>query len=713
MKRILALAAFLAFCVMPLTAQAVGYDEFARQLDQSLRLKDEKGLDKLIRDNSTHTVGHFRALVLGALADPKGGEGNQAQRDAIKASWQRVFEGRTLESVERWLQLLDPAKIRSDDRLKQTLNQGYTELARLREGHVNDRKLWESLADNLKKIADNFEQLGDTIGAADAHGLMATLFSSIPEKSIDDRERMIVALAHFADLRRSCDWVKDSYYLQNENIRKAEEEQLKDERQKAEKRSKEGYTGAVRGADAFLMPDADKAEKIVPLTFEVATKPKDDLASVAGPVPPKWLGVTINNTGPAKIDWFKGAELFLVRPAANKFGITLNGSEFDLKKNPFLEIEANSKPKKPSSFFLDADKKRPYAMWFFVGGSAEPFQGLSHNLEPYEGSDGMKHATVYYKSAASWTTEVDGVPITFYDENGNGQLFESDPFEYGMKDRNLGKGPDDEVPVEVLDSMEIGKGGIQPWSNWLKVGETWYHARPQDGGQKVGFRPTNPEYFKTGTLQFVWTGPKPIKPVVLVVQGSGDFANARFEVADGKPVELPASEYTVVYGRIEQKAGGKLVTAEIFGGKFAPLKVEAGATAKLEIGAPFHIGFEKDVKDGKLSVDAVKLRLYGKSGEIYAKLNGCVLTPTVVVSKSADGKGGRDAGEFVAIPDPETLNKLASKFSGTLSNNVGYYPMPKGANDTTVLTVPFPDGSFAGLADRKNKFFGKIDPVFQ
>lgn len=692
-------------------AQQLGYDQFATELADAIRLDNQKGLDKLVKENSIHTVGHFRALVLGVIADPTRSAPTELERNTLKAAWLRVFEGRTLEIVERWCHGVDPQSLKAVERSKQALVAAYGEFFKLRDGKVTDRKPWEGLADTLRKIAANFENVGDQVNAADAWGLLATLYDKIPEKTFVDRREVIISLTRFEELRRACDWVKDIHFAGNANFKKAEEERLKLDEAEAEKRSKGGYDANVKGADAYLMPDADKLEKIVELRFEPQAKPKHDIAAVAGPVPPKWLAVSITEGGPRKFEWFKGAELFAVRPGAAKFGVTLDGSETDLKKNPFVEVDA--KLKKPSVFWLDADRKRPYAMWFFIGGGSEPYQGLSINLEPYE-SGGVKNATLYYKSAASWVADLEGTPITFFDDNGNGVLFEEDAYALGFKDRNLGAGPDEEVPIAVLDAMQVGKDSVGPASSWVKVGANWFHVRSQDGGLKAGFRPANPEYFKTGNLQFVWTGPKPIKPVVLVVQGSGDFASARFEIADGLPTEVPVGEYSILYGRLEQKAGGKLTTAELFPGSSAAVKVEAGQTAKLELGAPFHIDFHKDASGGKVKIDAVRMRVVGKAGELYAHLNGCAVAPVVLVAKGADGKGAREAGEFVPIPDPELLNKLSNKFSSSLSSHVGFYPMAKGSGEpSTVVEVDAPDGSFVGLSDKKNKFFVKLDPLFK
>jgi hypothetical protein len=44
---------------------------------------------------------------------------------------------------------------------------------------------------------------------------------------------------------------------------------------------------------------------------------------------------------------------------------------------------------------------------------------------------------------------------------------------------------------------------------------------------------------------------------------------------------------------------------------------------------------------------------------------------------------------------------------------VGFYPIPKGSRGETVLEVQVPDGFFVGLAEKKNKLFGKLDAIYR
>ncbi|MDA0931821.1 MAG: hypothetical protein O3C51_00060 [Planctomycetota bacterium] len=707
-KRLLSIFLLAAACAAgrDASAQKVTSDEFSRTVDETIRLGDEKRTDKALRENPIHAVGHFRALVLAAKKDPA--VDNAAEREALRASWERVFEGRTLELLGRWLETADSSILRSYDQGQSALAKAYGELNRLTAAKEPDRKSYETLRDSLMKIAELFEGIGDPLDAADAWGVIARVYSIIPDRSLADQREGIYAIERFMDLREQWQWTKDVYFQQNQNWMKAEKERLKEAQAEADKRKAEGYDGPMKGVDSFLMPDAEATEVVSDLAFHVLKEPKLDLCPQGGPIPMAWPAVTVIQSGPASFQWFKGADIYLVRPGATDFGVTLVGNETDLSKNPFTEVDSGNKLKKPGMFALDAEGNRRYAMWFFTGGSQEPYMGVNQNLEPTRDS-----AVVYYKSASVWTAEVDGQEIQFFDDNTNGLLFEEDPFAYGLKDRNLGAGPDEEIPVPAFDSVQIGKATMQPFSEWMQIGDGWYHVRGKEDGAKVGFRRANPEYLQTGTLKLDWKGSKATQPAVLIVQGRGDFRGARFNLAGGKPLTVPAGEYELMFGRIESGKGAKLMTANIFPGMSEKVLVEPGKEASIVLGDDIRLDFTKKGADGTVTIDAVTIRVRGGAGEIYTHINGAAPAPVVFVARGEDGKGAREVGEFQSIRDPETLNQVSIKHSSTLSSHVGFYPIPKGSRGETALEVQVPDGYFVGLAEKKNKLFGKLEAIYR
>ncbi|MFQ5750116.1 MAG: hypothetical protein ACE5H3_11775, partial [Planctomycetota bacterium] len=56
-----------------------------------------------------------------------------------------------------------------------------------------------------------------------------------------------------------------------------------------------------------------------------------------------------------------------------------------------------------------------------------------------------------------------------------------------------------------------------------------------------------------------------------------------------------------------------------------PVRVEEGQTGSLVLGAPFHLDFHAETKDGTLVVDGKTLHVLGSKGEIYSHLVGAPL----------------------------------------------------------------------------------------
>jgi hypothetical protein len=476
---------------------------------------------------------------------------------------------------------------------------------------------------------------------------------------------------------------------------------VRDAEAQARKRAEAGYKADVKGAEALVLPSA--AEAVVALQFAVPTEPHASPFARAGTIPALWLGTQIQKTGPTQMGWFKACDLYMVREGSAKFGVTLDGAETDLTKNRWQRIEPSAKYK-ASRFWLDADHQREYAMWFYTAGEDETLFGINHNLAPQP-----ELATVYYRSAASWTGTINGVEVVLHDDNCNGKLFEEDPYAYGLVDRALGN-PEQEERVAAFDSMQVGGAPPQPWSSFAKIGEQWFHLRGK-GDLSIGARPLNPEFFKTGSLRLEWQGDRKLRPEVLVVRGLEEpFSGAAYDIAAGKDVEVPVGSYEIAFGRIASGKGAQM-EAQVFKGKMQPIKVEAGTATVVKLGAPFVLDFERGGSETEVVVDAMRIRVLGAGGELYARINGDTPAPEVLFSKTEGGRGAKAIGTFVAMTQ-EVLEKVTPRFP-KLGIEVGFFPVVKGSQDETKLTAKLPGKGFVGLRQKKHKLFGKLDPVFK
>ena len=694
----------LLTCALLLTsapsAQDARYAAFLEKLNKAIEFNDEKGLDRALQGDPDNTIWHFNNLYWEYKNTQDATKAGVIDR--LKAGWQRAFKTRTLEHIEDYI-IAHPAKHRSY--LIQALNaeRGIYDLYAL--GFKNkDRAQLEKTRDDSVNLASKYQELGHPLYAAKMWSLAGEITLKFPSITAVDRRDAASYLQNFLTQRDQWEWREDTLYKVNKNLVAAEQAKVDQADAASAKRKEEGYSDDVAGVDTLVMPNTEAT--VVDLVFKPMAKEHVDAFVQGGTIPPLWLPVQVKENGPTKIEIFKSAPLFVVRPSSNKFGVTTS-QEIDLDKNPWEAIAPSAKFK-ASVFYLGPKKTKPYAMWFYVGGESEPLYGMNQNLAPQE-----KSATVYYKSASSWVATIAGETVTFFDDNVNGELFEEDPYAYGLRDSTRTDVEADGQPVPAYDGMKVGKGPVQPLSAFAKIGEQWMHLAKSEDGTKVTARPLNPEYVKFGSVQFKWTGPKPAKPEMLVIQGRGDYAGARFNIASGKPVEVPAGLYTVTFGRITSGKGARTMQAHLYPGSMEPFGVKPGEVAELKLGKPFVLEFARGGEGAEVTIDPTSFRVVGAGGEVYSRINGATPLPDVVVSKKKGAKSGKVIGSFVLL-DREQLNEIANELP-KLGIQAGFFGRPKGKWEKTLVfqgKLPYPK-AFVGLRQKKNKLFGKLDPVFK
>ena len=189
-----------------------------------------------------------------------------------------------------------------------------------------------------------------------------------------------------------------------------------------------------------------------------------------------------------------------------------------------------------------------------------------------------------------------------------------------------------------------------------------------------------------------------------------------FDISSGKPVQVPAGDYEIGFGRIVVGKNDRLQMAQIFKGESEVFTVEAGKTLALEMGAPFRIEFELEGGDTDIAIDASKLRVLDKFGAQYATLHGAVLTPDVVASPNPDGRGARVYGGFTPVVDSD-LALIFARRSTLLNLSAIAFPMPKqagGQKGDLVLRLKLPArGMVVGVRQDRHPLFGKMEPIFK
>lgn len=682
-------------------AQSVSKADFRTNFTKAFEFGDEKLMDKWMKrqDAPTHAVLYFEELY----AETMGGNvDNSKKTDALAASWERSFDGSsTLQRVRRWMDSIDGSTYKA-------LNNGRSQSAKLWRGLADmaapTREELLQIMEQYAQLARNARSLGHMVEVADLLGLAGVVGARIDKskQTIADRQAIVAISEEYLAAREAWDFTFDHHYINTKQFVKDSKARIAEDEKKADKRREEGYEGEVKGVDSYLMPNV--AAKKLPLEYApMKSWDKElDLGPKNGKFPPLWWSVNCGENGTSsKLAWFQRRDVYFGRLGGNKFVIARNPD--DLKKGD--PIHVSSKPK-PSTFYLDEDENVPYTMFFWVGSDRERVGLAECNLAPR--SD---FVLSYYRSGASWQAKVDKETLTFYDDNCNGSPGDANVWELGLKVNTLGEHEGDGTPVPHLDSMKVGRTGRGPYSEFVKLASGWVYLQVK--GDHVEYRPLNPEYFKTGKIKLKWEGPKQSRPAQLVVQGKGDFKTAMFDIADGKEVELPAGEYSVIFGRIAIGKGSRVQNATIYGGDSQPFEVEAGATKELVMGAPFRIKFERD-GDKQVSIDALKIFPQDSFGLVFTELHGMGIEPEVVAAKSEDGKGAKVVGEFQQFTDGELVN-VAGQSHKRLSTLCALFPKPEGyRSGPLVLKVDMPaTGMKLGLRQKKHAVFGKLEPSWQ
>lgn len=701
MPRLLAILFPTLFLLLaPAAAQELSRDQFRADFAQARELKDDKLTDKAVKWGATHALRYFEELQ---VARVRGDAGVEPTIEALRAAWLRMFEKtETLQHMQDWVEA--------------NATSNYEGLGKIRTNVQNVWKVYsdqiskdtvkqehQNVFEQLSRLAVNAQSLGHNIEAAEIWLLAGVVGSKMPEKNIDDRRATLDALKQFLEARKAWAFTFDKDYLSNLDFVKAEGVAMEKAAKDDEKRRAEGYKPDSKGIDALLMPNVK--QEAVPLKFEALTSWESELdyGPKGGPVPAFWWLVGLNKENPSrKVDWFRRVGLYMQRLGATKFAVTLDPN--DPKKS--VDIDASNKGK-ASTFWLDPEKKVPYAMFFWTGTDKEHVGEADHNMSLTE-----TIGNVYYRSAASWRGTFGQDQIVVYDDDASGTPCEADPAGPAFKSPMLGEHDSDGTVVPLLDSMRVGKGPRMPFSEFVQLPGGWYDVKKGKGDDLV-LRQFNPEYFKTGKVKFVWTGPKPSTPVQLVVQGEGDFRAAIFDVASGKETDVPVGNYTVIFGRIVIGKGARAQMATIYRGKSQPFAVEEGKVHELKMGAPFTMDFTRR-GDQNTTIDALKVQLLEASGCILTDLQNMTLWPEVLAAKAEDGKGAKVVGKFVRFTDPELINKAAEKH-----NNIGIltacFPMPEGyRSGELILKITLPaDGMKVGLSMKKHPVFGVINSAFR
>jgi len=343
--------------------------------------------------------------------------------------------------------------------------------------------------------------------------------------------------------------------------------------------------------------------------------------------------------------WTEGAHPFGMLVQAAPFGKPLTVVRDGSKG--FFDIDGDKKESKSDSPCKVIDGKPnlnvvrtgsdkegdAYAFFMLTGGQGQTWFQRTVN---FQGSG-------RYRIGCYREGKILGETILFLDDNCTGSIGD-------WSERNDNLWPDAPTWIDN-DGLILGKGRPIPWSDVVEVGGKWYHFKPVDPrARKVRTRELDIE---TGHVTFKWDGP--VAPKNLVLAEVRDFKGSFFDVAGGKPVEVPVGRYEIAYGRIESGKGAQTRQAWIFKGASPAIEVTAGAKVDLVMGPPYTFDFVTRDEGKALVVLGKKLVVREKTGAIVGRIYDEVPHPEV----AARVKDGGALGKPTVMPkiSSETFDK--------------------------------------------------------
>ncbi|MSR48155.1 MAG: hypothetical protein EXS13_14030 [Planctomycetes bacterium] len=334
-----------------------------------------------------------------------------------------------------------------------------------------------------------------------------------------------------------------------------------------------------------------------------------------------------------------GKPLTVVREAAKGF-FDLDGDGKESKGDSPVKV-IDGRPTLNSLKSGDGKDADRYAFFMLSGGQGQTWFQTIVNYQ----NSGRYRIGCYREAKLLNET------VLFIDDNCSGAI--GDPSDQGD---NLWRG---NPRFWDNDALVIGKAKPQPWSDIVFLAGKWCCIRINDPlAKQVRVRELE---LTTGQVLLKWIGPVP--PKMLVVAEVGDMKGSFFDIAGGAPVNLPAGQYEIAYGRVESGKPGQMKQAWIFKGDCPSFEVKAGETTTLEHGGPYTLDFRSKVVGKAIVVQGKDLIIKDKAGAILGRIYDEVPYCDVAYRK----KGGAPVGR------PKTMSKISSELSNT-DNVAAWFP---------------------------------------
>jgi len=656
--------------------------EFKQAFAQAAKINAKEEMGKLVRQYNEEAILRILA-ILDQIASQQGNDAIFEEIGHLRAAWRSTIKTSFVEEVEKYYSLLNPSAREERSRYIRAYQLASRDLQNARTAREINKVL--SLSPRFEALAAQLESVGDLYYAGQCWGNAVACNHPDNVGVSADFGKMADLLGEFVRTREQVG-LKDYLYSQNKGAYVQLSAQGFGKNAAAVVAADGGEGGSAAGADSALvpaivppgtLPSGDTIESR--LTFEVLP----EVDSVERPnyntddTYQMWMGLDFRKKG-TKAEFARVTD----GPSVTRLGSSEIKIDADQDGTPELPIPVTGNVNLVEFPVGKGESARPWAILTTVGNSRDFYQGISVNLAPNDDA-----VLVYYVSASSLVGEIAGLPVRVIDEDLDG-IYGNPSKTFGW----MGLTPENFQPE--MDSIMIGEKAKRavPWSEYMKLGKSWYKLETSDFGSTVKATPFDLE---TGRLKLNFKGPK---PSWLVVRGTGRFKNCIFDLAGpgNKGVEVPVGSYNLYYGEVRK--GKKLQEAKtlILPGKdMAAWDVAAGKTVQVTLGKPFGFDFTVAQTPTHVKVLGNTVSITGAAGERYERPWNCVPRPTMSVRKAGGKKGSKPKNmEFIVGTDK--LYEVGWEWA--------WSPL-----DTEFKKSGGADTVEVQLVEKKNKLFGKVE----
>jgi hypothetical protein len=593
----------------------------------------------------------------------------ETEIEALDKAWRKAYDSRFVDKQYRFF-ALDLQPNYKKHRIE--LLARYKVKFREYEGAEKAKEVGKlpALGLEFQAFGDQFAELGDHYMAARCYNIYAVCFD---EPLNGDK----------ADLKRACEgW---GLFVKERDLAELRDKFYGEAKGRFDKLEFDGFGDPSKGPGArnAAKAAADTSYQPQPLaaTFEVVA----DIEAIQRPMYTAdsnyqaWPSLALKAVDTS--DSF--ATVKKDSPTVHRLGANKAMVDTDGDGTGDVDIPLTGKITPVQLKLGSGDGQRDWAFLVCIGQQQDTFQGFRFNLGPDDNA-----LNLYIAPAASLVGAVEGVRLQILDDNMDG-LYGSAPQEWAYQGLVEGAFQRD------VDSVVVGESKVaRPWSRLQKVGSAWYELAPNEHGNDITFKKADVE---SGTLQLDFKG---VPVNWLVVRGTGTNNDLLYEVVNGgtNKVEVPVGSYELFSGQVSQGKKSQMTKALVLpGANSRSWKVEAGATTKLELGAPFTLDFKVAQDAETITVEGPSIVVQGRGGETYQRLWNCVLAPEVNLRKAGSTKGKKEA-KLVPVTSQEELEALKWDFKAA------WFPVGQPIQKTQ------PGETFeAQLFEKKNKLFGKLE----